>query len=137
MYDIKIQETVLKLPLKPADIIIILLALALIVFCAHTAYLQPEGRTSVFIRVQDNESVFYMDNNKDETIVLKGQIGNTIVRIENGRAWIDSSPCENQTCVATGAIFRAGQWAACLPNSVLIMMQSNLAGDKDVDAITW
>ena len=120
---------------KPVDIIIILIALALTVFCAHAAYLQPQGRISVLMRAENRESVYYMNNNDDETVSLKGPVGHTTVRIENGKAWVESSPCDNQTCVATGVISRAGQLAACLPNSVLIMIQGN--NDDDVDAVSW
>ena len=123
--------------LKPIDIILFLIALALTVFSAHAAYLQPQGRKSVLMRSENRESVYYMNNNDDETVSLEGQLGHTVVRIENGKAWVESSPCENQTCVATGAISRAGQWAACLPNSVLIMIQSDSTKDNDVDAVSW
>jgi len=121
--------------LKPADIVIIAFALVLTVFSAHAAYLQPHEQTSVLMRTQDTELVYYMNGNDDETISLKGPIGHTVVRIENGKAWVESSPCDNQTCAATGVISRAGQWAACLPNSVLIMIQGNK--DNDVDAVSW
>ena len=123
--------------LKPIDIVIFLIALALTVFSAYAAYLQPQGRVSVLMRAENRDSVYYMDNNDNETVSLKGPVGHTIVRIENGRAWVESSPCDNQTCVATGVISRAGQWEACLPNSVLIMIQGDSTKDDDVDAVSW
>jgi hypothetical protein len=70
----------------------------------------------------------------DETVVVNGPLGNTIVKIYENRAWVETSPCENQTCVASGIVMRQGQWSACLPNHVLLIIQGE---DNDVDAVVW
>lgn len=70
-----------------------------------------------------------------ETVAVYGPLGVTVVRIGDNRAWVESSPCVSQTCVASGFIFRQGQWAACLPNNVLIIIEGVQSGE--VDAISW
>jgi len=95
--------------------------------------MKPQEMTQVLIRGQKSEWTFPVD--AQERIVVHGILGETVVRIENNRAWVESSPCANQTCVASGKIVRQGQWTACLPNGVLLMLQG--AGGEEVDAVAW
>ena len=115
------------------DIVIILIVAVLTFFSAYVVYLKPSGQTRVLIRGQSGEWVFPVE--ADETIVVSGPLGDTIARIHGNNAWIESSPCANQTCVAQGALARQGQWAACLPNNVLLIIYG--AKDNDVDTVAW
>jgi len=122
----------MNLRLKLSDILIIWLVAGITFFSGYTAYLKPQGRPQVLIRGQGSEWLFPI--NASEIVAVAGPLGDTIVRIEENRARIESSPCDNQTCVAAGLLTRQGQWAACLPNNVLLMIQG---GDDDVDAVAW
>ena len=122
----------MKLPVKIPDIFIIFLAAGLTVFSAYSVYVKPQGVSQVLIKGQGSEWTFQLD--ADETVVVSGPLGDTVVKIHGNRAWVESSPCENQTCVASGFVERQGQWAACLPNNVLLMIHGT--GDEDVDAIS-
>jgi len=122
----------MKLRLKVSDIIIILAAAGL-TFLSATVYMKPQRYSYVLIRGQDMEWTYPV--NADETVNVPGRLGDTVVRISDSRAWVESSPCENQTCVAAGLIARQGQWAACLPNSVLLMIYGT--EDEGVDVIVW
>ena len=123
-----------KMPLiKIPDILIILLAAGISFFSAYNAYLKPRGQDQVLIRGQGGEWTFPV--NAEETVIVAGPLGDTVVKIHENRAWVESSPCENQTCVASGSVARQGQWAACLPNNVLLMIQGT--GGGDVDAVAW
>jgi hypothetical protein len=42
----------------------------------------------------------------------------------------------NQTCVASGAVHAPGQWAACLPNRVMLYVSEGKTEDN-VDAAAW
>jgi len=119
--------------IKFVDILIILLAAGVSFYSAYSAYIKPSGQTQVLIRGQGGEWTFPV--NAEETVIVTGPLGDTVVKISGNRAWVESSPCENQTCVASGHIARQGQWAACLPNNVLLMMQGT--GGGDVDALAW
>jgi len=124
----------MRLQIKIPDIIIILLAAGLTVFSAHAAYMKPQGSAHILIRGQTGEWSFPV--NAEETIAVPGPLGNTVVRIHENRAWVESSPCENQTCAASGHVMRQGQWAACLPNKVLLMIEGNNESG-DVDIVAW
>ena len=119
--------------IKFIDILIILAAAGVSFYSAYNAYIKPVGQAQVLIRGQDVEWTFPV--NAEETVIVAGPLGDTVVKIHDNRAWVESSPCENQTCVASGHIVRQGQWEACLPNKVLLMIQGT--GGGDVDAVVW
>jgi len=121
-----------KIRIKLFDILIILFVAGLIFFTVYAAYMKPHGKNQILIRGQGREWTF--PAGAEETVVVPGPVGNTIVRLHENRAWIESSPCDNQNCVVTGVLVRQGQWAACLPNNVLLMVQGVQEG---VDAIVW
>ncbi|MCL2443017.1 MAG: NusG domain II-containing protein [Treponema sp.] len=123
----------MKTLVKKFDVIIILLVAALTFFTAYFAYIKPQGQPRILIRGLDGEWTYPFKT--DETIIVHGPLGDTIVRVHENRAWIESSPCNNQTCVASGSVSRQGQWAACLPNSVLLLVDGSR--DDDVDAVVW
>ena len=123
----------MKLRIKTLDIIIILLAAGLTLFSAFSAYVKPRGQLQALIRGQDGEWLFSLD--AEETVTVRGPLGDTVIQIHENRAVVKSSPCENQTCVSSGSVARQGQWAACLPNKVLLMVQGT--DDDELDAYTW
>jgi len=114
------------------DIIIILAVAGLTAFAFYIAYMRPQGTSLVLIRGDAGEWVYPL--NAEETIVLKGPIGDTTVRIHENSAWIESSPCDNYTCIAVGSVSKQGEWVACLPNNVLLIIHGINDG---VDGITW
>jgi len=129
----------MKQILKPADIIIILIAAVITFFAAYIVYIKPQGilhnMLQVLIRAEEGEWTFPV--NAEETIIVSGPLGNTVVRLHENSAWIESSPCDNQTCMAAGLITRHGQWTACLPNNILLMIQGIKTEENNVDAISW
>jgi len=122
----------MKVKVRIVDIIIILAVAGLTVFAFYIAYMRPQGTSLVLIRGDAGEWVYPL--NAEETIVLKGPIGDTTVRIHGNSAWIESSPCDNYTCIAVGSVSKQGEWVACLPNNVLLIIHGINDG---VDGITW
>ncbi|MCL2411948.1 MAG: NusG domain II-containing protein [Treponema sp.] len=123
----------MKTKIKILDILIILIAAGFAFFSAYIVYMRPREHSQILVRGQGSEWIFPVD--AEETIVVSGLLGDTIVRIGENHAWVESSPCLNQTCVAMGIIARHGQWAACLPNNVLLMIQG--VRNDDLDAVAW
>ena len=70
---------------------------------------------------------------KNQIIPVEGRLGITRVEILDGRAHIHSSPCQNKVCIKSGFIQSADRVAACLPNRVVLKVQSNSI--QGVDAI--
>ena len=119
---------------KPLDIVVIVLSAVLTLAIGSLVYSGESSTSRVIIRGPDRTWVFPLDA---ETIVdVPGPIGETVVRIHNGEAAIVFSPCNGQTCVSAGGLHKNGQWAACLPNQVFVLVEG--ANDQDViDAAAW
>ena len=120
--------------LKFWDLAIIALALFFTSISAYSIYLKPGNTTRVLIESHGGRWVFPIDT--EETIEVPGPLGNTIVRIHGSQAWVESSPCDNQICVAAGRLHRHGEFAACLPNIVFVTIEGN--NDlKRPDTVSW
>ncbi len=71
---------------------------------------------------------------KARTIKVPGPLGFTVVRIESGKAFIQSSPCPNKICVHMGKISRPSQSVVCIPNRVVV----RISGKADrFDTLTY
>ena len=121
-------------PLKPFDIPVIMLAVVLALIFGKAAYSRENVSSRVVIKSPQKTWIYPM--NAEETVSVIGSIGETRVEIGNNRALIVSSPCGEQTCVAAGELRKNGQWAACLPNRVFLLIEGTDDGDT-VDASSW
>ena len=124
-----------KPPVTLFDLVIILLAVGFTVFSAYTAYIKPQAVSRVMIQGQRRKWSFPL--NAEETVNVPGPLGTTVVRIQGNSAWVESSPCNNQTCVAQGHLKQQGAWAACLPNGVFLMIKGSDETGSAPDAIVW
>ena len=120
--------------LKPADFCVVVPSFAVLIAAFFFAYAGSDNRPSVWLKSENGEWVFPVDSN--EIINTEGPLGTTVVEISGGSARITVSPCLNQTCIAGGSIRRPGQWAACLPNRVMLYIGEG-DGKNGVDATTW
>jgi len=124
----------IKTYLKPLDILVLALAAVLTAAVAGMAYSGEDSSLRVVIRGPDKTWVYPLD--AEVQVVVPGVIGETTVRIHDGQAAIVSSPCSGQTCVAAGALHKNGQWAACLPNRVFVLVEG-AEGGESIDAAVW
>jgi hypothetical protein len=122
-----------KIPVKPWDVVIILLALCLTGFSFFSTYFKPRNSLHVLIEGQNQKWIFPLD--AEETVNAQGPLGTTVVRIHENQVWVESSPCDNKICVAAGHLRNNGEFAACLPNNVLIMIEGNDVTEK-IDGYT-
>ena len=120
--------------LKPFDFGIAIPLLGAVVASFLGAYSDTGGRSMVNLKGEGGEWVFPLD--AVETMSVSGPLGDTVIEINGSAARIVSSPCQNQTCVAAGALHAPGQWSACLPNRVIVYVGE---GEKEnnVDAASW
>jgi len=120
--------------IKPFDIGIILSALGVVTASFFLTWSGLNGSGMVNVQGENGRWVFPMD--AEETLVVSGPLGDTVVEIGGGLARIASSPCANQTCVSVGSIHTAGQWTACLPNRVMLYIDEG-GESSNVDASAW
>lgn len=110
-------------PVKIFDIVIILAAIGLTAVSVFTAYVKPGNTIHVLIEGANQRWVFPLD--ADETVRVSGPLGDTVVRIQNNEAWVESSPCADHICVGMGRVNFIGAWAACLPNKVFLIIEGS------------
>jgi hypothetical protein len=90
----------------------------------------PRGKTVVIKCFAGGSSAF--DLRSDRTVEVEGNVGTTVISIEDGSVRFVSSCCPHGLCVKKGCVSRVGDWIACLPNGVLAIVK----GDAAYDGIT-
>ena len=123
-----------KLPVKLWDMVVIALALVLTGFSSYSIYIKPRNTTQVLIEGSGRRWVFPLD--AEETVSVPGPMGNTVIRIHDSKVWVESSPCDNQVCVAAGELNSRGEFAACLPNAVMLMIEG-YDDIRKLDGAAW
>lgn len=68
----------------------------------------------------------------DDSVPVKGLIGQSVLEVQAGRIRFIDSPCPGRYCIHTGWIDRTGEVAACLPNGVVVEIRG---GEREFDAI--
>jgi hypothetical protein len=115
--------------------------LAAAVLAATAFFVYGQG-PAARIRIQSPESVWVYPLAASERLAVQGPLGETLVEIKDGEARIVSSPCPNQLCVMAGPIHAKGQWLSCLPNQVIVHIETT-EGDESsenaeaVDGASW
>lgn len=90
---------------------------------------QKDGAVLRITVDQVEYGVYSLDENK--TI----RIGNTnVCIIEDGKVSMIEGECPDQICVHSEPIHKNGQSIICMPNKVVLMIDSETAGDVDIMA---
>ena len=123
----------MKLQFKIFDFIILIVFLAAIFFAAAGIFSKKENSRTLIVQTQEGKFAYSM--NRDSNLEFTGLIGKSFVTIENGEAWFEDSPCENKICVQSGRLSTKNQWAACLPNGIIIYIEGDTE-EESFDAIS-
>jgi len=119
--------------LKIGDyILVVMILIGLLVGLLSIQSSVNEGQTvSIFL---ENRELYHLLIFEDRTIAVQGDIGETVVKIEHGKVWIESAPCTHQICKNMGKISRPGEIIVCIPNKLLIRIE----GDREhsIDGMT-
>lgn len=102
------------------DLIFISLAFALIVssYFFFWSTNKHQGQTADISVNQQNVLTVSLYQNK--TYKIKGHIGHSTIKVEQGKIRFIHSPCTKKYCVLQGWRQLEGDAAACLPNRVVI-----------------
>ncbi len=84
----------------------------------------------VTVRTADGDEVYPL--NKDGVFSLNGGT-NTLV-IENGEAWVSEANCPDKVCMGMGKISKNGEFIACLPNQVIIVVEGGEESPVDIES---
>ena len=71
---------------------------------------------------------------QNQELHVPGVLGNSHIRVFDGRIRFIDSPCPNKICVHTGWLTQGGENATCLPNQVSLQI---LGSDPRFDSINF
>lgn len=98
-----------------------------------SAYTGAEKNPSVVIEASGAKWIYPL--REDREVRVSGPLGEELIRIEAGQAYVVSSPCPNKICIQQGRISRPGQWIACLPNRVFLRVSGR--EENPVDQLSY
>jgi hypothetical protein len=120
--------------LRPLDFVVLAAALGVVGYFSFFFYRTDADSASLVVAIEGTDDAWFYPADAEETVSVRGPLGTTVVRIGKDGAYVVSSPCANQLCVAQGKIHRAGGWISCLPNRVMVTMQGR---QTEIDGATW
>lgn len=122
----------MKIKLQKKDIILIILivCIALLAFLAHQV-IGSDGAGKVTVKVNGKLEGTY-SLSEDQEIKING--GTNVLQIKNGKADMVEADCPDQLCVHQRAVSRQGESIICLPNKVVIEVESSES--SQIDAVT-
>lgn len=131
-----ILEFLRNLKLRPYDVVVFVVAAAVIV--AFSVFAVGQGGPASTVEVKSDAGTFVYSLEEERELFFTGPLGDTVVEIGNGSVRFTESPCRDKICIAAGELTEAGQWAACLPNRVFISVTGDPAADgSGVDATAF
>lgn len=113
------------------DAVILVIAVAVTAASAFAAYRKPAVKAQLAVSTPEGEYLYPI--NKDRIIEAKGFIGNSTIEIKDGSVRFTDSPCDNKVCVNHGVLTGGFDFAACLPNGVMIMVEN--AEETNIDTM--
>ncbi len=117
------------------DVILLITVACLALLLALPALFAGAGRSAlVYVDGKEVLRVALQDGMAEQTIPL-GTSPALSVHIAEGKISFCDAACPDQICVKSGALFRAGQTAACLPAKAVLVIQGK--GSAPFDAITY
>lgn len=100
---------------------ILLLAAFLLFFFTRRNQVRETGTGASAVVTVDGEEIGRYYLNRDGTFSLNG--GSNVLVVENGEAWVSEANCPDKVCMGMGKISRNGEFIACLPNRLIIVVE--------------
>ena len=91
-----------------------------------------ENGHNIFVEITSSHGthIVYLD---DDTVFELPHMPHVTFEVREGQIAFVKSDCPDQICVLTGFLSRPGQMAACLPNSLIMVVKNRTADDDDLD----
>ncbi len=104
-----------------ADWVIVISAVALLPFlyALYWGNAAPGDRVLVLV---NGKEVLAASLATDQEFAVDGPLGTSHIKVHGGQVRFTDSPCANKLCVHTGWLHHGGEFAACLPNRVSLVV---------------
>jgi len=118
-----------------ADVIILLLAIFLIIWLMlHYWFSVGSPATYAIITIAD-KSPLRVNLDRHDKLHVAGSLGESILVVELGKIRFIASPCSGKQCIHTGWLTHGGDFSACLPNKISVIV--NGTDNEQFDAIAY
>lgn len=122
--------------IKLVDILLILLFLATIIYFSINIFIGNNGKTKQLV-IESGDNLWYYQLDKNKEVKIKGILGESTIKIEDGFVFFEDSPCPNKLCVLSNSICKNGDWIACLPNGVFVRIEGKDENSSEIDIISY
>ena len=112
---------------------VLLVAALVLFFVMRSLQARDTGTGAQAVVTVDGREIGRYPLKKNGTFPLNG--GTNILVVENGEAWVSEANCPDKVCMGMGKISRNGEFIACLPNRLLVVVEG-AAEDSPVDGMT-
>ncbi|MDC7228424.1 MAG: NusG domain II-containing protein [Spirochaetales bacterium] len=112
---------------------IVALIISISIFFLFFMYGRALSSENGYLLIQDESGEYLYPMDADRTITVEGPVGESVIVIEDGAAHFEHSDCKDKLCVLMGDISEGGEWAACLPNRVMILVEG---GEDEIETDT-
>lgn len=89
----------------------------------------PRGEAAVIRSVSDSTRVVSLSEGR--TLLVKGALGETAIRVSGGYIEFLSSPCPHRICMERERVALEGDYIVCVPNGVSV----RVSGESAFDAV--
>ena len=105
---------------------VILIGVILVLAAAGLLYMYSSQKTGDMVVITVDGKVYKeLPLDKDTTVEIEGINGTNLLQIKNGYADIIEASCPDAVCVHSKAINHNEETIVCLPNKVIVKVQSN------------
>lgn len=116
-------------------IIAILLAVSLLFWVTYEFFLKDRIPKAEIYYYSDLVRTVELGQGIDKQFTIEESPGVIFHLFEDGSICFEESDCPHQLCVKAGKISKPGQFAACLPNGVILKIVATEEKPGDVDII--
>lgn len=113
--------------------------LSLIIFAAFQVYGFTDGRIYLLIELNGKvyQKVSLGRDGPNLKIPVPVSTGENVVEVDGDRVRMLYAECPDGDCLRQGWISRPGQMVVCLPNKMVVKIQSDRYINDDVDEVTF
>ena len=117
---------------KPADMILLVVFLALGALCFLSLRLSSASGDTVVISLDGREFGSY-PLDVDNDICVDSEYGYNLISIRSGAVSVTESDCPHHDCESFGTISLPAQMIMCLPHHLLV----RITGQTEIDAVLY
>jgi hypothetical protein len=113
------------------------IVLALLLFSlAGIGWLAMGPAGSRVVVTSGDETCFVASLGQSHSVELPGPLGKTHLVIDERGAYITGSPCPRKVCLSMGPAQHGGDLLACVPNRIMVRIESPSAEEAPYDLLS-